>query len=896
MSHRKAFPSQSPGKCERPSPSAPAGRQYNHQESVQPPKSARRNKKNDQSSTSAHKMNWTQSPKPTPSKKHRLQITIEKSKITINSFHSSVQRILVNKASEHKIEFRADSIGDLIRNLQIDLQTLASELKLILAPSKNAIHDKRENKEALSILFQGADLIEQYLADGCNRRCPLDNGGSIDVVLVSTMLWNDIDSVISSSLQNQNDAKYTPRKASLIKLLSKESQELFLVLVKPIASLSDVQWSMPNSTRQSDDNGPVTAFRNKQNCDKMISLLHCLRAFITGYCFNLHSEDHIGRLVESVIIPILVPDPRSISGEGGESVSIQHILSVQTATMDCVVRILRWKQCSSAILAPLVLDVDANGEEQLKANPLREKLLRTVVTIINCDVYLRSENTSWLCYTCQCLTSLLGNANVTGSTKSEANGSGTGSNVSDQVQIANIFKWVHKTLQCDVVTAQNERSLRWYSLDLLKTVISLCPKACAQYWSLFLPQLSSSHNPTSPPRGNNAPSASRTINLMSIMSLQDIESAPSSSEERSMAMLCCKEILEALPLRLWSRSGYLTGRIESSLEEVIASTTQHLSKSNPIQELESCYFLAVTLLTVMPYSKYELLVEPAVGLMNQIGRNYSMYGLHGGLGLETTVKALADCLGGKETPNGQISPLPIPAREWLRRPISSNFVSHIFNKMSEISQHEVIVKGIQTTLQMNLFVRVVRSAAWILIEDSSRIQAFIELTNILLQSDDRSLKVTGARLVKAFIEGRISSSREEMNEVAIEADLPFSLYTKMHNLLKEQDTFVRCSVLSTYSSLSFTEWRVMLPTEYNPLLLMLPMALEYSGDSDGRVRSETCKALGHIMTVFMRWPSSLQLDSPSRVVLNQNIKETIQVTASAMEDSDATVRSMVSDK
>jgi len=80
------------------------------------------------------------------------------------------------------------------------------------------------------------------------------------------------------------------------------------------------------------------------------------------------------------------------------------------------------------------------------------------------------------------------------------------------------------------------------------------------------------------------------IHLVSIMSLQNDSSL--FSEEKVMATLCWKEILEALPLHLWSRSGYLAGRTESSLSLVIRSTAGHLS---PQKEREATYSLAVTI-------------------------------------------------------------------------------------------------------------------------------------------------------------------------------------------------------------------------------------------------------------------------------------------------------------
>lgn len=742
----------------------------------------------------------------------------------------------------------------IIVDLQKEVHVLADELNASMEGSKAPTEERLRG--GFTVVCEAAGAIEQ--------QCELQET-EVDCNEAAISGWNDVASVITNSLQNEN-GKPSPKKASLVKLQNNEAEELFISIVKPIASMLNVRWSAEDSTIV-----PVSLFTKKSSHRKILALLNCLGAFLAGFGFNLQLQEHVCRLVTRILIPLLEFDLRS-QFTGTRSFPISNVLSIQVAAMHTVVRILRWKQCSSALLAPQMVDMDdVNDPNEMKTS---SKLLASLVQIINSDDYLQLEDTNWVCQACQCLTTILENMNaLKGKQKSLY-----GVDVSGQNQIANIYKWVHKTLQCEIDRRLSKgHSLWWYSLDLLKTVVRLYPKVCSQYWSLFLPQVTS-YSPSKKTKG------STTVDLLSIMSLQNESSML--SEEKVMAKLCCKEILEALPLHLWSRSGYLAGRIESSLNLVIRSTAVHLSIDCPQKEQVATYSLAVTIFVSIPFEKYILLKEPAIEVIDQMGKNYSMYGLHGGLGLEVVVQSLANCMGGQETPDGEISSLPLPTCEWLKRPASAIFVSRIFNKMAEISSHEVIEKGFQTMIQMTLFVRIIRSSTWILMGDKSRLDALVELTTLLLASEDNALKIIGADLLSAFIIGRKGAGK-------FEGDIPFAVYAYLDTVLTVHDSKVRCSALNTLSLLEFNTWKRLIVSDQNPLQLMMQMSLEYSGDLDGKVRSEACKALGNVMTTFMRGISWLPMGSPVRDCLHQNIEETIQVAASAMEDSNANVRSMV---
>ncbi len=820
--------------------------------------------------------------------------TLESCQKVIDDLTDVLEKLNLNISSQDS------DVDDLIQRMVAELKVLTSELHSNLT-SKYAGKDRNINK-AMDLLYQGMKVLEEYLNSltscekvMCNR-----------IMGICTLMWDEIAFILCASLQDRNEVKYSPRKASTIKLQNTEVEKYFSIQMMSIsmATTLDIDWDLSSGSSSSAFTSSSGLFQEEFRCNRMKVGFRCLRDFISAFGFQLHPEREISRFVDSIILALI-----SFEVIGEEDVDdtskkyIGNILAIQSAALECIVRILRWKQHASALLAPLVIDVDVGGEEQLTANPLREKLLQSVMNLLENEVYLWQENSRWLCYACDCLTSLFDNIRVIDGTKNSSNQASGGKNGapntqisydSDQVRIAKIFKWVHKTLQSQTdVRLQNGKSLRWHSLSLLRAVIKLHPRSCSQYWALFLPQLSDAQY-SKVPNSESFLQTPRNINLITIISSTSANGAPSAvlSEEKIMATACSGEILNALPLRLWSRTGYLLGRIESSLETTITSTTFQLAQQNHLlDELEASYSLAKIIITVIPYMKYRRLVKPAVGLMGQIGRNYATFGVHGGFGLETNLKTLTECLGGIETPSGSITPLPIPTHEWLvRSTLSATFINHMLSKMAEISSHEVIQKGLLTTLQMNLFVRVVQCATWILFKNESGMVAFVELTNKLMQADDSALKVTGTRLVKALVEGR--------EEVALSQEgatlLSSSTYRHLSGLLSENESQVRSSTLATYGSLHFLDWKNLLLSENNPIPVILPMSMEYSGDTDARVRSEACRAIGNIITTCMTESSSLSIDVKLRNALSEVVEETIQVTAAAIEDSESNVRSMVS--
>lgn len=755
-----------------------------------------------------------------------------------------------------------------------EIFALISELDSAISSSGGTIKDNGIFKEGLIVLFELVTILEDDEVP-----VPTENVESCfsNLDASTIVMWDSIALLLFKLFDDENSKRQNTKRNSFMKLENDEADAMLRAIERPMFEMVGIEGQ--------NDTILYSLINHEARYKQFISMLKCLRIFLKGFGVYLCNELRLRKVVEHLVIPLLAFDLNMLpGGKDAKSISVQKILAIHIEVLQCTIQVLRLRRNSSTLLSSQHLYFDTRRiKENSLSQSIGETILHVLVKIMNVDAYLKQEENSWIYYSCECLMTFLktmdSNTKKTGKTVVS---------ISVQMQVASIFKWVHKSLQCHLLELPlfKTRSSIYSILELLGTLVQLYPKSCAQFWALFLPPPTSIRQTRSEHDGTEAP---RNCNLIHIMSMPD-DSTTSLFDIRVKATHCCKDILQALPFNLWSRSGYLAGRIESSLDAIIETTSAILSKQISVNEMGAVYSLAVTIITVVPYEKYSILMDSAVGLVKQIAQNYSKYGLHGGLGLEVVVGALIESLGGKEMPNGDITPLPLPMQKFLMGSMSSSFFNQLFFKISEISSKTVIERGIQTMIQMQLFVKVVKSAPWIFNENSKRLDSMIDLLKLLLSSDDKMLIITGSELLSAFIVGQKQGG---FRAVCSEEELPISLYECLYAALTQKDTMIRCSILSTYSLMSFNVWRILLMrTSHNPLNIILSFAMEYSGDPNSTVRSDACKALGNISTVLIKGYSALESNDLSLDVLDNIIKETAMVTVNATEDSNSSVRSM----
>ena len=93
--------------------------------------------------------------------------------------------------------------------------------------------------------------------------------------------------------------------------------------------------------------------------------------------------------------------------------------------------------------------------------------------------------------------------------------------------------------------------------------------------------------------------------------------------------------------------------------------------------------------------------------------------------------------------------------------------------------------------------------------------------------------------------------------------------------------------------MELSDWEIFLLDDANPFRFILSLCLEYSGDTDSKVRQEACRAIGNIVTICMSAKRKHSYNPQIKNKISEMVEGAIQVTGSAIDDSNAGVRCMV---
>ena len=607
---------------------------------------------------------------------------------------------------------------------------------------------------------------------------------------------------------------------------------------------------------------------NKIQTEKLQILGQCLQYIIQGFGNDLHSENAISPMFQVMLLPLLEMEGKA------------EILKLQKIATKCIIEVFRWKQHSSAILAPVIVDAISTGEETIKPNLIRLRLLRSLITLLLDEDYIERDCTDFLCCICQCLYTSLDKIYAIELSHKHKKNTEKNKLIVDHIEVAGVFKWIHKLQQSNEIRKnhENEKSLQWHTLRLLSSMTKLYPQACAQYWALFFPQTVSSSRKIS----------KATVTLLSIIT--ESEESMSAKSEKIMAVKAAREFLSSLPIDLWSRSGYLKNRVETSLSLFIKCCCDELKMSQSKEYSNELCITAQYLITEIPYEIYNELIEAGIQLIHQVGQCYISNENSNGDNLSTFLKLLPDCFGGIETPKGDFTSLPRPTEQWLRQPISALFIEEVFRNILFSSDSDINTKGSVITMKVELVTRMVRTVSWIVLENEERLRSFVSLSQLLATSDSIHLKLSGVKLIRAFIEGKQKAKILPVNSKTGSVSMHL-IYQILQQMLQEQDNSIRSCTLTTYGHLQYSDWFVLLYQNPNPIESMLPLCLEYSSDVDTSIRSEACRSIGNIITECLESISSIYHDELRSKIL-AIAESTMIVAASAVEDSSAAVRSM----
>ena len=136
------------------------------------------------------------------------------------------------------------------------------------------------------------------------------------------------------------------------------------------------------------------------------SMLQCLDAIFLKFGSALPAEATAERAVRHLLVPIVESASSSDTSIGGSDEQSRRkalCRSILPATLSCISNLVSHKQQASAILAPLLLDITNDGDEQQVTNPLRLRLLSLLQGLL-----LRENDDSIVATICRCFSDVLG--------------------------------------------------------------------------------------------------------------------------------------------------------------------------------------------------------------------------------------------------------------------------------------------------------------------------------------------------------------------------------------------------------------------------------------------------------------------------------------------------------
>ena len=469
---------------------------------------------------------------------------------------------------------------------------------------------------------------------------------------------------------------------------------------------------------------------------------------------------------------------------------------------------------------------------------------------------------------------------------------------SDGFNVGGVLKWIRKSLQStnnDHVL--NEKSLRWYILGLLISIMKLYPQTSAQNWASFLPQ---AHN-KEVLLNSNSGERMNEVTLLSLIS-SEVPIIPSPiEEEKILAIEGCSILLSVLPLRLWQSNskrsisstnfGYLSNRVEASLGQLIYCVRKEMSLCRSRQVFDALCNLAEIFCSSVPFDGYDRLNLPTKDLFQLIG-DHLIHDRNDTFLLLSGARLLTNCMGGSETPQGTLIPLPNPAREWLLDSSSSVLVDHLFQSIASVETNEVPAEyRMLVNEKTTLLLKLIRSMPSIITRSSQRHDFFSFLVlKFTMDENSTDKKLLGLHLLQGFIEGQNIISKDTMfqdDSVLLFPELVSNLQLMLNNV---DDESIRRCVCAIFGSLQFAHWKLLLSSsKENPFVHLLPLCLEYSGEVNSSARSEACRSVGNIISVCMDNTHD-NVDEIMENTLTEMIEGAIQVMSSALVDSHSSVR------
>jgi len=652
------------------------------------------------------------------------------------------------------------------------------------------------------------------------------------------------------------------------------------------------------------------------------SILRCLDAIFIKLGGILPAEETAERVVRPLFVPILeLASSSGITGDDEQSCRQALCRSLLPATMGCISSLISQKRQSSAILAPLVLDITLDGDERQVDNPLRLRLLSLLQGLL-----LSENGESILASTCGCFSDILG-AIYSIDRGNKARGKGSGKEATD-INVASVARRIRTLLERsdNAIGGNGEEgggALSNLRIDILRLLSSLArayPKAVAGQWAFFLEETMLAYDPLSSPlkSASSGPSASSPLLVTFIQS--------GNSREKVAAMEAAKALLCAVPLKLWfglssRRDGRrtftgttsLASRVTKAMGQLLAALKSAVSTGQLASDeivVETCTIVEVIVQTE-PFLCDESLALALADLLDTL-RILMIKRLSNSGSRDTIpvviIRAFIKGTGGTINPKGDLIPLSKPVEKWLIRAENQEFLFRLFSMLvgADGNTSNALVREEAGTLLM-LVLRMAPSILSTGNDSGWTPHLFSSAVQSLLGDNDPKRRQLGLQFVRHYVQGRNDFLSEDRSPFVCEA-----FGSVLLRALGDTNAGIRSSSAATYGLFLRSDWAILLEQSSDHFQHLLQMCVgkdasrtnkTYEGESAAGVRSEACKAIGNMCSECCggsfsssgggpasdsdQGETPVHIDGLDKIV--RNVLDTVTI---AVEDKNAGVRGM----
>lgn len=606
--------------------------------------------------------------------------------------------------------------------------------------------------------------------------------------------------------------------------------------------------------------------------------VECLAYIVSYHAKSLPVEG----TTQEIVSPILLEHFRSSKTPTSTKLLICKVIS----------ELLCQSKYVSAVLAPLVQDVSVDGKEETTTNPNRQQLFLALQEVLFASNAPDQDNYSIKSQACQTLAQAidaLQKTNVSGAAIRPPQ-------ELDQIAL-NHFLTRHLLYE---FTPMFEPTAA-----LLRAILHTFPKATSttKFASslLFPDHPSIRHSSSKVPTELCPRCGSRTTQLSAFLALIHTGIATRSNEEilvsTNLAIQCLADLLVVLPWGLWltqsksntTPSGFHR-KVVDSLCGVVKVSFCLVSQQR--EDLASSMtVLCRTVFDVIPWND-ERLLPVGVDLWAKLASLvYTSTPIQQFKNPEPTATMrvssliIADILvasmGGRVTPQGNLSPMTLPAQTWLSQDVSRNFLQETFQQVQ--NSHDD-----RESISLRILCALLRTRPQVVLVLWKEFEMWMR-TNLM----NHRVRPVVINVLQAFMLGRRDfSCNDDMQDLEVKHTIT-ELVCQCLEMTRDDvdDTHQVCQLLVIYETLTKSDWEYI-GQDSARLTSQISELLRQCTNHNAKVRSAACKAVGEFCSQYLT-SESLIPGSDTSLAANFAEKICTRMVEIIQNDRNTQARSMV---